>query len=235
MLFGHQGDSNQPGVQTPSVAQDSNPGVNPLAVDPATGASLPVVQADSAAPSEVIHPDDAQDEQSVLNQPVDVTSSPISDSALASTPDPSAPFGPAPVAVDDPAPLVDEPTDVATTAAHIAAELDNVTPQVDAQPAPVHSDFAAPLSMSTATVDSGTLLDLKQQAISQLSPLVSHLEQSPEEKFRTTMMLIQSTDNSALLPDAYNAAQAIQDEKARAQALLDVVNEINYFTQQHAS
>ena len=84
---------------------------------------------------------------------------------------------------------------------------------------------------STPAADSN-LLDLKQQALSQLSPLVGHLDQSPEEKFRTTMMMIQSTDNQSLLQAAYEAANAIPDEKARAQALLDVVNEINYFTQQ---
>ena len=77
------------------------------------------------------------------------------------------------------------------------------------------------------------LLDIKQQALSQLSPLVSHLEQTPEEKFRTTMMMIQATDNQDLVKDAYAAAQEITDEKAKAQALLDIVNEINYFTQQH--
>ncbi len=47
-------------------------------------------------------------------------------------------------------------------------------------------------------------------------------------------MMIQASDNQALVKDAYSAAQAITDEKTRAQALLDIVNEINYFTQQHA-
>ncbi|HEY5806147.1 MAG TPA: hypothetical protein VIS56_02045 [Candidatus Saccharimonadales bacterium] len=79
--------------------------------------------------------------------------------------------------------------------------------------------------------DGDDLLDLKQQALQQLTPLVGHLDQSPEEKFRTTMMLIQASDNQALLKDAYDAAQTITDEKTKAQALLDVINEINYFTQ----
>lgn len=87
-----------------------------------------------------------------------------------------------------------------------------------------------PTSQDAAVPDE--LLALKQQALGELSPLVDHLEQTPEEKFRTTMMLIQSTDNQALLKEAYAAAQAISDDKMRAQALLDVVNEINYFTQQ---
>lgn len=58
-----------------------------------------------------------------------------------------------------------------------------------------------------------------------------HLDQSPEEKFRTTMMMIQASDNQDLITTAYEAANQITDEKARAQALLDVINEINYFTQ----
>jgi len=90
-------------------------------------------------------------------------------------------------------------------------------------------------SGDTPTPDTDTphdLIDIKQQALTQLAPLVSHLDQSPEEKFRTTMMMIQASDNQALIKDAYAAAQEIKDEKARAQALLDIVNEINYFTQQ---
>ena len=74
------------------------------------------------------------------------------------------------------------------------------------------------------------LLNLKQDALQKLTPLLNHLGQTPEEKFKTTMMLIQATDNPQLLGEAYDAANAIGDEKVRAQALLDVVNEINYFT-----
>jgi hypothetical protein len=74
------------------------------------------------------------------------------------------------------------------------------------------------------------LLDIKQQALQQLSPLIGHLEQNPEEKFRTTMMMIQASDNDTLIKTAYEAALQIPDEKVRAQALLDIVNEINYFT-----
>jgi len=82
-----------------------------------------------------------------------------------------------------------------------------------------------------STSGSSDLLGLKEQALHNLQPLVSHLDQTPEEKFKTTMMLIQATDNSALVKEAYEAANQITDEKVRAQALLDVVNEINYFTQ----
>jgi len=45
------------------------------------------------------------------------------------------------------------------------------------------------------------------------------------------MMMIQAADNRDLIKTAYAAAQAITDDKAKAQALLDIINEINYFTQ----
>lgn len=76
------------------------------------------------------------------------------------------------------------------------------------------------------------LLKIKQDALHELSPLVDQLDQTPEEKFRTTMMMIQASDDQTLVKTAYEAAKNIDDEKVRAQALLDIVNEINYFTQQ---
>lgn len=102
------------------------------------------------------------------------------------------------------------------------------TPQ-SANPTPAASSLSP---ATTGPVSTDDLLDIKQGALQQLTPLLGHLDQSPEEKFRTTMMLIQASDNQGLLKDAYEAAQQIEDEKTRAQALLDVVNEINYFTQQ---
>jgi hypothetical protein len=112
----------------------------------------------------------------------------------------------------------------------LADETQNTPVSAPENDAPAVSQTPPLTDTSTPQVDTG-LLELKQQALSELGPLVDHLEQTPEEKFRTTMMMIQSTDNQVLLKDAYAAAQAIPDEKARAQALLDVVNEINYFTQ----
>lgn len=75
------------------------------------------------------------------------------------------------------------------------------------------------------------LIDIKQKALGSLAPLIDKLDQTPEEKFRTTMMMIQASDDQSLVKAAYDAASSIEDEKVRAQALLDVVNEINYFTQ----
>lgn len=79
-----------------------------------------------------------------------------------------------------------------------------------------------------------SLIDIKRQALQNLTPLINQLEQEPEEKFKTTMMLIQASDNPSLIKQAYEAANQIQDEKIKAQALIDIINEINYFTQQEA-
>lgn len=88
-----------------------------------------------------------------------------------------------------------------------------------------------PVSVGSIDAVDDELINIKQQALHHLAPLVNQLEQTPEERFKTTMMMIQASDNAALIKDAYDAANSISDEKARAQALLDVVNEINYFTQ----
>lgn len=89
----------------------------------------------------------------------------------------------------------------------------------------------AAAAASTDGQDIG-LLSIKQQALQQLSPLVNQLDQTAEDKFKTTMMMIQASDDQSLVPVAFEAAKQIEDDKVRAQALLDIINEINYFTQQ---
>jgi len=83
----------------------------------------------------------------------------------------------------------------------------------------------APAGDSTADLQT-----IKQKAVAELTPLVGQLDQSPQEKFNTVMTIIRATDNQSMLPGAYQAAQNITDSKTRAQALLDIINEINYFT-----
>jgi hypothetical protein len=194
MLFGHQNDQNNDVIK-PAVAPVPGPNVNPLAVDPVTGASLPAVQMPTPEPTL----------SSVLNQPtVETPAEPVVETPVESV----TPFS---------APLVEETP--------VEPEVTPPSPSLD----------RASIPQATPAPTNDALLALKQRALTELSPLVDQLEQSPEERFRTTMMMIQSTDNQALIQTAYDAAQAITDEKVRAQALLDVINEINYFTQQSAS
>ncbi|HEX7632955.1 MAG TPA: hypothetical protein VF401_01365 [Candidatus Saccharimonadales bacterium] len=119
-------------------------------------------------------------------------------------------------------PLGDDTTHNDSAQADTPDEPATSTPTLPAS----HEDVIAPTHASD-----DDLVSIKQQALTQLSPLVGHLDQTPEEKFRTTMMMIQASDDQALVKTAYEAAQKIEDEKTRAQALLDIVNEINYFTQ----
>lgn len=128
-------------------------------------------------------------------------------------------------------PAVTEPSSTVTPTTDSAGDYmledgSPAMPQTQAGGAPV-------VAVGSAAPNTDELLDVKRQALQQLTPLLGHLDQTPDEKFRTTMMMIQATDDDTLIRQAYEAAQNITDEKSRAQALLDVVNEINYFTQNH--
>lgn len=220
MLFGHQNDdTNQTQPADDQAAADTNASadVKPLNVDPDKGASLP-------APPPPTNLDVA--ERTALNKSVSDTTG---DGAAVSASDSTATAPSVPTI--EPASLDAPDTSDAVTAPTETPELTSSTEETPTLP-----DSTTPTSIDRSTTTpslpgSDDLLALKQQAIAQLSPLISQLDQTPEERFRTTMMLIQSTDNQSLIKDAYEAAQAITDEKVRAQALLDIVNEINYFTQ----
>lgn len=113
------------------------------------------------------------------------------------------------------------------------AEVSAPAPEVTAQPASTDTPDDILPTPSSSAAGTDDLLNIKQQALQQLTPLVDHLDQSPKEEFRTTMMMIQATDNQELIKKAFDAAQKIEDDKERAQAFLDIINEINYFTQHH--
>lgn len=160
--------------------------------------------------------DDNQQQQS---QPV------VDPSAVnAAMPDPIAPSPPAGFNL----PATSDP---AQTTPPSQPEPNFSAPELPAAGTPDPTAAPADEPVPVTSGDGGDLIDIKQQALQHLSPLVNHLDQTPEEKFRTTMMMIQASDNKDLIKEAFEAAQAITDDKARAQALLDVINEINYFTQ----
>lgn len=82
------------------------------------------------------------------------------------------------------------------------------------------------------TEPTGPLETLKQEALAELRPLVDKLTLPADEKFDTLLLIIRSTDDQSLLDTAYQSAKAIEDETKRAQALLDVIKEIDYFANQ---
>jgi hypothetical protein len=91
-------------------------------------------------------------------------------------------------------------------------------------------EVASPQDAPTDSANS-ELNTIKQQALAQLAPIVDKLDQSPEEKFRTLMMMIQSSDDQTQIRAAFEAASVIEDDTKKAQALLGIINEIDYFTQ----
>lgn len=120
---------------------------------------------------------------------------------------------PAPVAAGDP-PAAD----------------DAALPEPPAIPELPTPDFSAvPGGMPTA--GSSDLDGVKLDAINELRPLVDKLTLSPEEKFDTYLLLIRSTDDKTLVAPAHEAAKAITDESRRAQALLDIIKEIDFLSQ----
>lgn len=74
-----------------------------------------------------------------------------------------------------------------------------------------------------------SLDDLRQKALRDLRPIVDKVELNDEESFDVLLLLIRETDDESLLPRAYEAARQIHDEARRAQALLDVIKETDYF------
>jgi hypothetical protein len=85
-------------------------------------------------------------------------------------------------------------------------------------------------SVSSPADDSSDLTSIKKDALNDLRPLVGKLDIPSEEKFDTYLLLIRSTDDKTLIAPAYAAAQAITDEARKAQALLDVIKEIDYLS-----
>lgn len=71
---------------------------------------------------------------------------------------------------------------------------------------------------------------IKKDALTELRPLVDKLDLGPEEKFDIYLLLLRSTDDKTLIAPAHAAAKNIPDEAKRAQALLDVIKEIDYLS-----
>ena len=98
-----------------------------------------------------------------------------------------------------------------------------------AAPEPVTPTPVVSAPTPTATADPA-LDTIKQTALNELRPLVDKLDVSPEEKFDTYLLLLRSTYDKTLIAPAHDAAVAIVDEARRAQALLDIIKEIDYFS-----
>lgn len=150
-------------------------------------------------------------------EPIDQTQQPISDDqelakVLAGVDLQAAEVTAAPVV--PPLPTMDDTTASSDTATDDVA----VPPVIDA---PVMPSLSAP---------SGDLSEVKQEALTELRPLVDKLNIPAEEKFDTYLLLLRSTDDKSLIEPAHETAKLIEDESRRAQALLDIIKEIDFLS-----
>ncbi len=91
-------------------------------------------------------------------------------------------------------------------------------------------ELSAASDAAAASAGDSSLDGIKKEALTELRPLVDKLNVSPEEKFDTYLLLIRSTDDKTLVAPAHEAAKAIPDETRRAQALLDIIKEIDFLS-----
>lgn len=137
-------------------------------------------------------------------------------------------------AVAAPEAEVAAPTEEAVPEAAPMVASPEATPAKEAETEESPSVTPSPVSpLGSGSGDDDELIDVKQKALEQLSPLVSHLDLPADQKFDTYMEIIRASDDKSLIQPAFEAAQEIEDEDKKAQALLDVVNEVNYLTQDH--
>lgn len=100
-----------------------------------------------------------------------------------------------------------------------------------AQPVAPVPEFSVPEApVQEGSAGSANLADIKTNALNALRPLIGRVDLPAEEKFDTYLMLIRSTDDSSLIEPAHTAAQNITDEKRKAEALLDIIKEIDYLS-----
>lgn len=93
--------------------------------------------------------------------------------------------------------------------------------------------YNPPASTSSPTPSNGgnsELEGIRKDALTELRPLVDKLDLEPEEKFDIYLLLLRSTDDKTLIAPAHMAAKDIPDESKRAQALLDIIKEIDYLS-----
>lgn len=117
----------------------------------------------------------------------------------------------------------------ATNAVDSSDPATSTEPVVPSEPA---VNTPAPVTTAEPTTDTSPLASIKKDVLVELRPLVDKLNVSPEDKFDTLLLLIRSTDDSSLVEPAHEAAKAITDEARRAEALLEIVKEIDYLTRQ---
>lgn len=80
-------------------------------------------------------------------------------------------------------------------------------------------------SNSPVETAAGSRNVVKERALAELLPLIDELGGSPERRFELLMTAVRASDDETLLSKALDAAIEIEEPNAKADALLDIINE----------
>ena len=172
-----------------------------------------------------------------IDQEADVETPSLTDSQPTTSPEINTDSQPAEPSLDQQ--LATMSQQISNNMAELASNQDQ--PAVAEATDPVETtDAEADLPIETTASDTSSeplsapalvsdLDELRKKALSDLRPIVDKVELNDEESFYILLLLIRETDDESLLPKAYEAARQIRDEARRAQALLDVIKEADYF------
>lgn len=170
-----------------------------------------------------------------IDQEADVETSPLTDSQPTTPPEINTDSQPAEPSLDQQ--LATMSQQISNNMAELASNQDQPIETTDSAET---TDVEADLPIETTASDTSSeplsapalvsdLDELRKKALSDLRPIVDKVELNDEESFYILLLLIRETDDESLLPKAYEAARQIRDEARRAQALLDVIKEADYF------
>jgi hypothetical protein len=209
--------------------------LNPLKKDDNTDALVKALEDANSAGG---NPTDASTQVAAVPPAPDtnLTSQSVDESIIAA--DPQLNGGDNPLfANDTPAATAstgDNPSGIADSA--VSSSDDSTAPasepvKADELPEGLSSDADAHLPKSSdVSANEDELTEVKNDALQALRPLIEKLDLEPADKFDKYLMMLRASDDPTLIKPAYEAAAAIEGEKEKAQALLDVINEINYIT-----
>lgn len=172
-----------------------------------------------------------------IDQETDVETSPLTDSQPIASSEVNTDSQPAEPSLDQQ--LATMSQQISNNMAELASNQDQ-SAVAEATDSVETTDAEADLPTETMTSDASSeplsapalvsdLDELRKKALSDLRPIVDKVELNDEESFYILLLLIRETDDESLLPKAYEAARQIRDEARRAQALLDVIKEADYF------
>lgn len=127
-------------------------------------------------------------------------------------------------------PVNNQPVSDDNDLAKVLSGADGDVPAAPVVADPVAEEPAVVEEVPKLTPGHEELEIIKKEAIEELKPLVDKLDLPPEEKFDILLLIIRSTDDEELVAKAHTAATEIADETRKAQALLDIIKEVDYFS-----